>query len=126
YGSTSDHPDDLVGDEGGADWNRALIKGAIDGGHIDEAQYQKAGKGFENPRNGGGVAEVPGAMVGRDHLDAPWEGIEWPKAVKNQPGDEKNDPRASYARAKKSCAVECYDGDDEQSWYGSPDGKRQG
>jgi hypothetical protein len=132
YDSTSQDGQRLTPDNGGADWDQDFDYGAIRGNHINDPQYQKAGKGFENPRDGGSVA--PGAPdVHYDHIDFPWNRLDWPAPVKPQPSkysnpaaraDKSDDTRASYKRARASCSNECLDGSDEASWYGAGN-KRQ-
>jgi len=134
YDSTSQDGQRLTPDEGGADWNRPFDLGAVGIDHINEAQYQRAGKGFANPRNGGGVAR--GAPdVHYDHIDFEWNCLDWPAAVKDEPStysrpsaraDKSNDTRASAARARASCSDECLttdDGDDSH-WYGAPNSRK--
>src|SRR5262249_3852744 len=130
YGSTSEFDENdpqyrLDGDGGGEDEKRPFLRGAIRGNHINDAAYQKAGKGFSDPSNRGGLASggvADGAPdVHYDHIDFPWNHYEYAPAIKNQPAkysnpsaraDKSSDTRATASRARASCSDECLTNDD--------------
>jgi hypothetical protein len=123
YGSTSEHEDDLAGDEGGADWKKALIDGAIKGDHINAGEYNTPGDGFESPKDDcssqRGRFGGPDSLFERDHLDAPFNRFEYPPAVKRGPPSNDRSVKASAARARATCSDECDTGRSDERWYGS-------
>src|SRR5260370_809446 len=134
--STHEFRYDSTSQDGGADWQRDFDRGAIKSNHIDskESQRPRKGAGFEDPIDGMAVKKGPDAMHSRDHIDAPWNRIEYSPAVKNQPAryrnpsacaDKSDDTRASAARAKASCSDECYTGSGNEHWYGGPSERQE-
>jgi hypothetical protein len=124
-GATSDSPDSLRRDNGSL---HQKVRG-VGRYHLDERQYIKPGRtsGMPNPSsNKDASASVMHDVFGRDHLDDGQVRPDYTSEMKynaNQP--DKRGPGASVARARRSSAHEYLDPNDEGSWYGAPDGKRQ-
>jgi hypothetical protein len=117
-GSTSNDGKSLSADDGGVRGN----KGAIRGGHIDDAKPRK-GSGFTNPENDYGPANF-----GPKHIDSGTTRRRDPQEARMKSDRNKlmgidaardgNFPSAE--RARRSSANEYY----PDSWYGEPPGRQ--